>query len=390
LPWTKVLVWWPRTKAYSAAIRASTGLAPYQSLPMTGYSSRVSAVRPNHRRAIAGLLLAIAITALLGLALPTAVTMPAGGGAAPGGEAVTPVTSGLPMSGIGLVATTAPQTTVHSLTFSETWHGKALHGPKAPDVLVLPSPPSGSWWEITKIQLTAHCPQQKTFDQSSFLFSRFVQNPTKYPGLADPNLDVLAHVELNKGKTGTFIGAGGLGKSPNPQWDWTRFDQPITLNSEVQIVLGSSLGIGNSVTVTVDYKSLGTGTTVVEYAHPHLDGKTETFELGPVPSGKKWYLENAFASIDAGSGGGGRQISIHLEPSGRLLLRGTDYPRGVLVRNTGGYSTVQTGPALNQYGTETAWASDVWISGSEYIVVSFTGESSDQAMYALGFTQVAA
>jgi hypothetical protein len=277
-----------------------------------------------------------------------------------------------------------------SLNFTATWHGLATKGTdKAPDVIVLPSPPSGSWWKATKIQLTANCPQVKSFDQSSFLFSRFVQNPTKYPGLADPNLDVLAHVSLNQGKTGTFIGAGGVGESPHSSWDWTEFDQPITLNSEVQIVLGSSLGIGNSVTVTVDYVSLGSGTTVVKYAHPQLNGNTMTFKIGPVPSNTKWYLENAFASIQAGGGGGGRHVSIHLEPSAQVLLYGSNYPDGVNVRNTGGYSTVQTGPALNVYGTETVWPSQIWITGSEYIIVSFTGESVDQAMYALGFTQVA-
>jgi hypothetical protein len=254
--------------------------------------------------------------------------------------------------------------------------------------MVLPSPPVGSWWKVTKIQLTANCPQKKSFDQSSFLFSRFVQNPVKYPGLADPNLDVLAHVQLDQGKSGTFIGAGGVGESPHGSWDWTEFDQPITLNSEVQIVLGSSIGVGNSVTVTVDYTSLGSGTAVVEYGHPHLNGHTVTFKIGPVPQGTKWYLENAFASIQAGAGGGGRQISIDLESSEQVLAHGSNYPHGVNVRNTGGYSEVQTGPALNHYGTETIYASALWISGSEYIVVSFTGDSSDQAMYALGFTQV--
>jgi hypothetical protein len=277
------------------------------------------------------------------------------------------------------------------LTFSATWQGQATHGTdKSPDVLVLPSPPSGAWWEITKIQLTANCPLQEPFDQSAFLFSRFVQNPSMYPGLADPNLDILTHVSLSQGKTGTFIGAGGLGESPDPSWDWTQFDQPITLNSEVQIVLGSSIGFGNSVTVSVDYANLSSGTTVVQYAHPVPNGSTETFSIGPVPAGTRWYLENAFASDQAGSAGGMRQISIHLEPSGQLLLSGSSYPVGVTVRNTAGYSTVQSGPALNQYGTQTVWSSPLWISGPEYLVVSLLGEPSDQVMYALGFTQVPA
>jgi hypothetical protein len=295
------------------------------------------------------------------------------------------------VAGVALVATSHPGSTAQGLNFSATWQGQATHGTdKAPDVLVLPSPPFGSWWEIIRIQLTANCPVPQSFNQSAFLFSRFVQNRSGYPGLADPNLDILAHVAITQGKTGTFIGSGGLGAAPDPSWDWTAFDQPITLNSEVQIVLGSSLGIGNIVTVAVDYVSLGAGTTVVEYGHPSLNGSTETFKVGPAPMGMKWYLENAFASEQAGSTGGTRQVTVQLEPSGQVLLSGSNYPTGVTVRNTGGYSTVQTGPALNQFGTQTPWPAPLWISGPEYIVVSLTGEPSDQAMYALGFTQVIA
>jgi hypothetical protein len=294
------------------------------------------------------------------------------------------------VSGAAFASPVVPQALVHFMDYTATWHGTATHGTdKSPDVLVLPSPANGSWWKITKVQLTADFPQKKTFDQSSFLFSRFVQNPVKYPGLADPNLDVLAHLQISKGKSGTVIGAGGVGESPHSSWDWTEFDQPITLNAEVQIVLGSSIGIGNKVTVTVDYANMGPGTTVVVYAHPSLHGHTQTFKIGPVPADTKWYLENAFASLQAGGSGGGRLISIHLKPSDQLLLDGSNYPAHINVRNTGGYSSVQTGPALNHEGTQVVWASPIWISGAEYIVVSFTGDSSDQAMYALGFTQVA-
>lgn len=292
-------------------------------------------------------------------------------------------------SGIAQAATSSPTASASNINFVMVWHGTATHDPPhAPDVMVLPSPPAGSWWEITKIQLTGVFSHAESFRQSNFLFSRFVKNPTTYPLLADPNLDVLAHLGLDPGKTGSLIGAGGVGKSPNPSWDWTEFNQPIRLDSEVQIVLGSDIGVGNSVTVTVDYTNLGAGTTVVEYAHPQFNGNTQTLKIGPAPAGTSWYLLNAFGSIQAGSGGQGRQISIHLEPSGQLLLSGTDYPDHVNVRNTGGYSSVQTGPALNQYGTQVAWPSPIWISGSEYVVVSFTADSLDQTMYALGFTQV--
>jgi hypothetical protein len=291
-------------------------------------------------------------------------------------------------SGTATAAVPATQASGQTITYTSVWHGKATsQPPRAPDVLVLPSPPAGQWWQITKIQLTGDFAVKKSFRQTNFLF---VQNPNTYPGLADPNLDVLAHLGLNSGLTGSYIGAGGVGSSPNSSWDWTQFEQPICLNSEVQIVLGSSLGVGNSVTVLVDYQDLGAGTTVVEYGHPQLDGKSETFQLGPAPSGTKWYLQNAYASIQAAHSGGARTIAIKTSSGGSSLLAGTDFPAGVNVRDTGGYSTVQTGPALNQYGSQTVWTSPIWLSGSEYIIVTFTGgESSDNAMYALGFTQVA-
>jgi hypothetical protein len=280
--------------------------------------------------------------------------------------------------------------TGQTITYTGTWHGQATSRPnRAPDVLVLPSPPAGQWWQITKIQLTGQFSVAKTFRQTNFLFSRFVQNPTQYPGLADPNLDVLAHLGLDSGKTGTFIGAGGVGPSPDPSWDWTQFEQPICLNSEIQIVLGSSLGVGNTVSVEVDYTNLGNATTVVAYGHPQLNGKSETFTVGPAPAGTKWYLQNAFASIKAGSGGGTRTISIRTNGTGSDLLAGTDFPAGVNVRDTGGYSTVQTGPALNQYGHQTVWTSPIWLNGTADLVVTFTGgEPSDNAMYAISITQV--
>lgn len=295
------------------------------------------------------------------------------------------------LAGTTTAATPRASANDQTVTYSAVWHGTATSRPaRAPDVLVLPSPPVGQWWEITTIQLTGHFIDKKTFRQTNFLFSRFVQNPNEYPGLADPNLDVLAHLGLNPDLTGTYIGAGGVGASPNSSWDWTQFEQPIRLNSEVQIVLGSSLGVGNSVTVTVDYDDLGNGTTVVEYGHPQLDGSSQRFQIGPAPAGTEWYLQNAFASIQAAHGGGARTISIKNGSGGGALLAGADFPAGVNVRDTGGYSTVQTGPALNQYGQQTVWTTPIWITGSSYIVVIFTGgEPSDDAMYALGFTQVA-
>lgn len=276
--------------------------------------------------------------------------------------------------------------TASSLNYSKVYDGNLTKRPaRAPDVLVLPSPPSGSWWQITQVQLTGHFLEKKSFEQDAFLFTRTVQNPTQYPGLADPNLDVLAHIFIQGGKLGTKIGAGGTGSSPNTAWSWYRFTQPIRLNSEVQIVLGAILGIGNSVTVTVHYKDLGSGTTVVKYAHVSLTGHTLTFKV-TVPAGKKWYLLNAFADLKASSAGS-RSLVIKTS-TGTNLDHGGNFPTGVLVRCTGGYSTVQTGPALNKYGTETVWASQVWISGSEFITVQFTGPSSAQGMWVLVFTQV--
>lgn len=278
------------------------------------------------------------------------------------------------------------QVTASTMNYSKVYYGTATSRPAhAPDVLVLPSAPAGTWWQITQVQLTGHIGVKKSFEQNAFLFTRTVANPTKYPGLSDPNLDVLAHFSIQGGRLGTPVGAGGTGSSPHSGWSWYRFTQPIRLNSEIQIVLGAIIGIGNSVTVTVHYKDLGSGTTVVKYAKVSLTGHTMTFKV-TVPAGKKWYLLNAFAELRAGTVA---SRALHIKTStGTTLDHGSNFPKGVLVRCTGGYSTVQTGPALNKYGTQTVWPSQVWVSGSEYLIVQFTGPSQAQGMWALVFTQV--
>ncbi len=287
-------------------------------------------------------------------------------------------------AGASSIGTTA---NAPSLSYSKTYYGTMTHRPgNAPDVLVLPSSPVGSWWQITTVQLTGHFGTKTGFDQDAFLFTRTVQNPNSYPGLADPNLDVLAHMGIQSGKLGTKVGAGGTGPSPNSAWSWYRFTQPIRLNSEIQIVMGAIIGMGNSVTVTVNYANLGSGTTIVEYgANLYLKGGALTFRIA-APAGKSWYLMNAFADIKASSSGS-RSILIRTS-TGMTLDQGSNFPVGVLVRCTGGYSTVQTGPALNRYGTQTVWGPQVSLYGTEYITAQFTGPATAQAMWVLVFTQV--
>jgi hypothetical protein len=275
--------------------------------------------------------------------------------------------------------------------YSRTFHGvSTAKGPNVPDIGRVLSPPVDRLVTVTKANFVVNAPIPAAWRQHTFFFTRFIRVAQGNVTLFNPNLDFLCRVPVSPGVTGLFTAAGGVGPSPDPRWSWTRWAQPLQLNSGIEVIFGCDLAVGNSASLELEWTDAGPGTSVVNFA-PHLgDGSEHVFTVGPPPPGKKWYIHNAFLRDLVATGPGPRVATSGRHSDGFLLCEISSFPPGVRVQSTGGYSTAQTGPALNPAGSKVIYADPQWLRGGDHIDVRLAGPSGDRFMYAFSFTELPA
>ena len=288
-----------------------------------------------------------------------------------------------PASGIP----SAPATGKYEGTFSGVLKEKAPH---VPDVSALLNPPTGRVVTVTKARLVVTVPVPATWRQHTFFFTRFVRVTQDNATLFNPNLDFLCRVPLQPGVTGTFVGAGGVGPSPDPTWNWTAWTQPLQLNSGLEVIFGCDLAVGNSATLELEWVDAGPGTSLVNWARARGDGTEHGFTIGPPPAGRKWFIHNAFLRDLVATGTGPRVARSTRRSDGFRLCEVTTFPPGERVQSTAGYSTYQTGPALNRAGTMIAYPTPQWLTAGDQIDVRLGGPPGDKFVYAFSFTEVPA
>lgn len=278
-----------------------------------------------------------------------------------------------------------PQPGKYSSVFHGVMTGRAPH---VPDVGTILTAPSGRVFTITRANIVVNVPVPTAWRQHTFLFTRFVRVSQGDATLFNPNLDFLARVPVKIGQTGTFVAAGGLGPSPNPGWSWTEWAQPLQINSGVEVIFGCDLGIGNSATLDLEWVDAGPGTSVVNFARVKGDGTEHAVAVGPPPPGKKWFINNAYLGDLVTPGPGTRVATATRRSDGFVLCGISAFPAGERVQSTGGYSTEQTGPAINPGGTKAVYTAPQWLSAGDVIDIRLTGPVGDRFTYAFSFTEI--
>jgi hypothetical protein len=275
----------------------------------------------------------------------------------------------------------------YAVTFQGVQTAKAPH---VPDVATVLNPPVGRVMTITKANLVVNAPVPAAWRQHTFFFTRFVKVNQDDVTLFNPNLDFLCRAPIKPGATGTFGGGGGVGSSPNPGWDWTSWTQPLQINSGLEVIFGCDLAVGNTATLDLEWADAGAGTSVVNFARLRGDGTEHTFSVGPPPPGKKWYLNNAFLR-DAVATGSGPRVATSVRRSDRFVVcEISSFPPDDKVQSTGGYSSFQTGAALNPAGTKTVYSAPQWLLPGDCIDVRLNAPPGDKLVYAFSFTEVPA
>ena len=274
--------------------------------------------------------------------------------------------------------------------YESTYEGVlTAKAPHVPDVATVLSPPAGRMVTITKAQITVNAPVPAAWRQHTFFFTRLVRITQDDQTLFNPNLDFLCAVApLRPGTTGTFVGAGGVGSSPNPGWNWTPWTQPLTLNSGLEVIFGCDLAVGNSASLHLEWADAGPGTSVVKWARDRGAGTEHLIPVGPPPPGRKWYLHNAYLRTVVSPGAGARVARSVRRSDGSLLCEISTFPPGDHVQSTGGYSTYQTGPALNPAGSKAVYPSPQWLGPGDVIDVRLGGPPGDKFLYAFSFTEL--
>ncbi|MGC2289291.1 MAG: hypothetical protein WA688_05475 [Thermoplasmata archaeon] len=293
---------------------------------------------------------------------------------------LTDVSGGAPGSG-------APGAGRYSSTFNGVLTAKAPH---VPDIGTVLTPPVGRVVTVTKASIVVNAPVAAAWRQHTFFFTRFIRVVQGDATLFNPNLDFLCRVPLPPGRTGTFTGAGGVGRSPTPGGDWTSWTRPLQLNSGLEVIFGCDLAIGNSASLDLEWVDAGAGTSVVSFARYLGDGSERVWTIGPPPPGKKWYIHNAFLRDVVSTAAGVRAATSVRHSDGFLLCEISSFPPGDRVQSTGGYSTFQTGPALNPAGTKVVYADPQWLLAGDRIDVRLAGPPGDKFLYAFSFTEVPA
>ncbi len=273
--------------------------------------------------------------------------------------------------------------------YSLTFHGVlTARAPHVPDVCTVLHPPVGRVVTVTKANLVVDAPVAAPWRQHTFFFTRFVRGPQDDAPLFNPNLAFLARVPLPPGATGRFEGGGGVGPSPDPSWQWTPWSQPMQLNSGIEVIFGCDLAVGNTATLALEWADAGAGMSVVNFARHKGDGTEHVFPVGPPPSGKKWYIHNAFLRDVVTNEPGPRVATSVRRSDGFSLCEISSFPPGEKVQSTGGYSTFQTGPALNPAGTKVVYAEPQWLRAGDRIEVRMRGPPGDKFVFAFSFTEL--
>ena len=289
------------------------------------------------------------------------------------------------VAGSGPGSSPGPNAGRYSLTF----HGVAMaRGPNVPDICRVLSPPVGRVVTVTKATLLVNAPVPAAWRQHTFFFTRFIRVAQGNVTLFNPNLDFLSRVPVPPESTGKFTAGGGVGPSPDPGWSWTSWAQPLQLNSGLEVIFGCDLAVGNTATLDLEWTDAGAGTSVVSFAPHPGDGTEHVFAVGPPPPGKKWYINNAFLRDLVGNDAGTRLATSIRHSDGFLLCEISSFPPGVRVQSTGGYSTAQTGPALNRAGSNVVYAEAQWLRAGDRIDVRLAAPAGDRFMYAFSFTEV--
>ena len=275
--------------------------------------------------------------------------------------------------------------------YSVTFHGVATaKAPHVPDVCTALSPPVGRVVTVTKASLVVNALVPAAWRQHTFFFTRFIRVTQGDVTLFNPNLDFLCRVPVPLGMTGTFTAGGGVGPSPNAGWNWTPWAQPLHLNSGLEVIFGCDLAVGNTATLDLEWADAGAGTSVVSFAPHPGDGAEHVFTVGPPPPGRKWYINNAFLRDLVAIGSGPRAATSVRRSDGFLLCEISSFPPGERVQSTGGYSTSQTGPALNPAGTKVVYPEPQWLNAGDRIDVRLAAPPGDRFMYAFSFTELPA
>jgi hypothetical protein len=288
--------------------------------------------------------------------------------------------NGTNMNGAG----PAPAAGKYESTFLGVLTARAPH---VPDVATVLNPPAGRTVVVTKAELVVRAPVAADWRQHTFFFTRFVRITQDDGTLFNPNLDFLCTVPLRPGTTGTFVGAGGVGPSPNPEWNWTPWTQPLQLNSGLEVIFGCDLAVGNSVELHLEWADGGPGTSVVKWARDRAGGTEHLLSVGPPPPGKRWYIHNAYLRAVVSAGTGPRAAQAVRRSDRFLLCAISSFPAGDRVQSTGGYSTYQTGPALNPAGSKVVYPEPQWLGAEDWIDIRLAGPRGDRFLYALAFTE---
>jgi hypothetical protein len=276
----------------------------------------------------------------------------------------------------------------YAVTYQGVQSEKTHH---VPDVATLLNPSVGRVVTITKANLLVNAPVPAAWRQHTFFFTRFVRVSQDDVTLFNPNLDFLCRASTIKpGLTGTFPGGGGVGPSPNPSWDWTSWTQPIQINSGLEVIFGCDLAVGNTAMLELEWADAGAGTSVVNFARHRGDGTERVFSVGPPPPGKKWFLNNAYLRHAVATGSGPR-VATSVRRSDRFVVCAiSSFPPEENVQSTGGYSTFQTGPALNPAGAKTVYSEPQWLLPGDFIDIRLNAPPGDKQLYAFSFTEVPA
>ena len=273
--------------------------------------------------------------------------------------------------------------------YAETYAGTATaRGPHVPDVATVLRPPEGRVFELTGARITVHAAVPAGWRQHAFFFSRFVRVTEGDETLFNPNLDFLATAPIKPGETGLFVGAGGTGSSPHSTGSWTAWAQPLRLNSGLEVIFGSDLAVGNSADLELAWTDAGPGVSVVRFLRHRGDGERRLFSVGPPPPGKRWYLHNAYLRCVVADAPGDRTAVAARRSDRGVLCEVVHFAPGDRLQSTGGYSTYQTGPALNPAASRTVYSTPQWVGPGDCVDVTFRGIRGDKFLYALSFTEL--